>query len=91
MGANARSTVGTATDRDDMLRVLFSPAGRAAAGCRMLILRGSHRARVYAGEPVAEDHDPVARSWLLHLTASAPCHINLVGWVFLLAEPPKGM
>ena len=62
MGANARSTVGTATDVNAMLRILFSRLGQPHVGSPQRVLlqrRLGHRGRADQG---AEGHAPRRRS-----------------------------
>ena len=49
MGANARSTVGTATDANAMLRVLFSRLGAARTSARHRLSRSTSRQPAAAG------------------------------------------
>ena len=65
MGANARSTVGTATDANAMLRILFSRLGQAAhrLAQRVLLQRrlGARRAARSRSSAAQQDEDREAR------------------------------
>jgi ABC-type glutathione transport system ATPase component len=95
MGANARSTVGTATDANALLRILFSrlplhPHRRAPRGLRRHLTEASHRPRTgtAAGRP-EEPRLSGAQRQVSFPRTSRSLRAKASGWPAYPNSPPR--